>query len=448
MKADSNRQPLDELIHAAIGRDNLPFDYERWKQEHQREISEFQSERSYANAPAVLSTGRRQAMTHILKIAAAAAVFIGVCLGVPYLGHRDNHGAAFAQLMEQIENAKTVTWKIIFYNQITSKDGQRRWIETEIRHQAYKAPGLYRDVHLDEKGGVHHWTVTNAINRKEISVNPEKRRAILRELATGTDDPRGPFVWVKEVMETHNLEWVGKRTTPTGEVNVFRTSFRDKPNNQDWSYDFWVDAKTKRLVALYVPGADVYDPENDPERNNPREDAWSFMRPVCSAKYDIDFDADLDDSLFSLEPPAGYSVETERRAYVTEEEMIRYLGILAEYYKDTFPDQVFPFDVPSDRLNAISDKVKEDRTAAEQRLHETKEHYLMAGLNAMPIAHFLEDRAAKDSFRYLGKGVRLGDKDRIVCWYKLQNAGTYRVVYGDLSVKDVAPEDLPLPVEP
>ncbi len=57
----------------------------------------------------------------------------------------------------------------------------------------------------------------------------------------------------------------------------------------------------------------------------------------------------------------------------------------------------------------------------------------------------------EDSFRYLGKGVKLGEKDRIVCWYKLKDAkdaNTYRVVYGDLSVKDVAAKDLPLPVEP
>ncbi len=54
-------------------------------------------------------------------------------------------------------------------------------------------------------------------------------------------------------------------------------------------------------------------------------------------------------------------------------------------------------------------------------------------------------------FCYLGKGVKLGDKDRIVCWYKLKDAKdpkTYRVVYGDLKVKDVASEALPLPVNP
>ena len=72
----------------------------------------------------------------------------------------------------------------------------------------------------------------------------------------------------------------------------------------------------------------------------------------------------------------------------------------------------------------------------------------------MPIQDFFfgnPDSMVEKSFRYLGKGVRLGEKQRIVCWYKLKGAkdpNTYRVVYGDLSVKDVAPKDLPLPVDP
>jgi hypothetical protein len=51
------------------------------------------------------------------------------------------------------------------------------------------------------------------------------------------------------------------------------------------------------------------------------------------------------------------------------------------------------------------------------------------------------------SFRYIGKGVRLADAERIVCWYKLKSTGRYRAVFGDLSVKEVTPKDLPLPVE-
>ena len=63
----------------------------------------------------------------------------------------------------------------------------------------------------------------------------------------------------------------------------------------------------------------------------------------------------------------------------------------------------------------------------------------------MPISHFTEDHTVENTFRYLGKGVKLGEKDRIVCWYKLKSTNAYRVVYGDLSVKDVNQKDLPLP---
>ena len=119
---------------------------------------------------------------------------------------------------------------------------------------------------------------------------------------------------------------------------------------------------------------------------------------------------------------------------------------MADYNDQTFPDQ--PYSIESKRLNEIYDKPEAERTPAEQKLLDTVGHYKMASLNMMPTGHFIEDCTVKGSFRYLGNGVKLGDKDRIVCWYKLKGAATYRVVYGDLSIKDVAPDDLPLPVEP
>jgi hypothetical protein len=446
MKSEDSDNLFDELIHRALGRDNVPFDFQAWKEKRTHEIIEFQSEgRNHKSEPMALAA-RRGNMTRTLRIAAAAAIFIGVCLDLPHLGHRSSQSGAFAQTLEQIEKAASVSWKITFYDEVTSKDGKRTWIATETREHAYKVPGLYRDVSFDPSGQIHHWTVTDTINMKEIGVNPNNRIATIRELATATQDRRGPFAWVMEELKKQDLQWVATRQTPAGPVNVFRRSFWDESSNAPWSYDFWIDAQSKRLVALYVPGADIYDPETDPARSRSPEEAWSAMRIMCSAQYDIDFAAVMDESLFSFEPPAGYAIDTEQRAQVTEADMIEYLGILADYNGQVFPDQ--PYSVGSDKLNAIGDKAKEDRTPAEQRLLDTVDHYKMASLNMMPTSHFVEDHAVKDSFRYLGKGVRLGDKNHIVCWYKLKDSGTYRVVYGDLSVKDVASEELPLPVEP
>ena len=37
---------------------------------------------------------------------------------------------------------------------------------------------------------------------------------------------------------------------------------------------------------------------------------------------------------------------------------------------------------------------------------------------------------------YAGKGVKLGEPDRPIFWYKPEGAKTYRVIYADLSVKE------------
>jgi hypothetical protein len=49
----------------------------------------------------------------------------------------------------------------------------------------------------------------------------------------------------------------------------------------------------------------------------------------------------------------------------------------------------------------------------------------------------------KDDWAYLGDGVKLGDKDRIVFWYLDGKTSKYRAVYGDLSAREIAVADLP-----
>jgi len=46
-------------------------------------------------------------------------------------------------------------------------------------------------------------------------------------------------------------------------------------------------------------------------------------------------------------------------------------------------------------------------------------------------------------WNYAGAGVKLGDAKTAIFWYQPQGSDTYRVIYGDLSVKDVVQEDLP-----
>jgi RNA polymerase sigma-70 factor (ECF subfamily) len=395
--------------------------------------------------------------TASLAVVFTVAIAVPVCvwLSVSHFTSRRPGAVTFAQTLKQIEEAKNITWKYAQYT-VFSKDGNR------TRHAGmafsgpsgptvYKAPGVSRETAINAQGQVSLVQITDKLHGKQLKLFPLTKTAVLsvgREVAGGYDYPEeGPFDWAKNRLKNpKDLQWVDTRKTPSGEVDVFRYVFTDR--GRDISEDFWIDAKTKQLVAVFLPGADVYDPVTDPMCNALPEKAqawgfgWSYQNIV--------FDGDLDDSLFRLEPPAGYKVEV-KYDHVTERMAIDYLGLLAELNDKTFPDQLFP--VPANLLSKIDralDKPRKDLTAAERKLLDGNLRYI----SPPPILVFVawnSDRTVERSFRYLGYGVKLGDKDRIVCWYKLKGAKgpkAYRVVYGDLSVKDVSAESLPLPAEP
>jgi hypothetical protein len=398
-------------------------------------------------------TKRRTLMSRAIVVAVAACVLLCVWLGTSRFGTKGTGVEAFARTLEQIEKAKTIVWKETFYERITSKDGKRTWLKPKVQQWAYKSPGLYRMVEMQKDGNIEQIRITDATNKQQtqLTLDPVTKKAWLSELAVQQCDPNGPFEWVKKELKEANLQWVEKRKTATGEVNVFRHAMWDNANGRDWSYDFWVDQNTKRLVAVHVPGADIFDPGTAPDRDSPPEKEWSRGTLPGRVESEIAFDTDLDDSLFRLESPRGYAVETKKRPQVTEREMIDYLGVAADYNAKMFPDQVFPFMFSSDRTNKIWAKAEKDRTPAERKFLQAQDHYLRIGVYSLPVADFVDNHTVEKTFRYLGKGVKLGDKDRIVCWYKLNDTKapkTYHVIYGDLSVKDVAPEDLPLPVSP
>lgn len=56
---------------------------------------------------------------------------------------------------------------------------------------------------------------------------------------------------------------------------------------------------------------------------------------------------------------------------------------------------------------------------------------------------FIERLPEGSDYQYVGEDVKLGDADTPVCWWKPPGSTTYRVIYGDLSVRDVEPSDLP-----
>ena len=353
-----------------------------------------------------------------------------------------------SRLTTQAAAGGAITWVTTFHSHVTSRDGSKTWLRTEDRRMAYQSPGLYRETYLDLDGKERGYNITDAVQKLELAIMPAKRQAKLSELAVVMRDPRGPFAWCYEDMNKPEVKQVGTRQAGGREVEVLRHAMWDASNGRNWSYDFWVDAVTKQIVEVHVPGADIYDATKDETRRNAPEEVRGTITPLGFVEHDIVYDAEVDASLFRFEAPAGYHLERVGRQQITEREMVDYLSILAEFNDNTFPDQVMPFDISSDRVSAVWKKAEGQRTPAEKKYLEAQRHYMEVGLNAMPIGHFVEDHVVPGTFTYLGKGAKLGDKGRVVCWYQVKGENDYRVIRADMSMENVPQERLAAPRSP
>jgi hypothetical protein len=56
---------------------------------------------------------------------------------------------------------------------------------------------------------------------------------------------------------------------------------------------------------------------------------------------------------------------------------------------------------------------------------------------------FVQNLPSESDWHYVGADVKFGDSEKAIFWYRPEGAETYRVIYGDLSVRDVASENLP-----
>ncbi len=303
MKPSTDDNELDELLKCAWGPAPQP-DFDAWRCRY----PEAESNLSVSSAASVAKKKARA--RRMFGVAAAALIAVGVVGGLLYVS--SGARATSAEILAQLENANGITWKTTFYAEVVGKDGKSKWIETETRHFAYLRPGLYRDASVDKSGKVTSFDVTDNVKMRQLSVSHERKEATIAELAVTHYGSGGPFEWVKKELSGGNLEWVGSKEADGRRVNVFRLAFLDKANGRNWSYDFWLDATTKQLVAVQVPGSDIFDAAAQAVRNDRREnEGWSQITPVANIQFDIKTNAELDESEFRLEPPEGYTVHRQ-----------------------------------------------------------------------------------------------------------------------------------------
>ncbi len=149
------------------------------------------------------------------------------------------------------------------------------------------------------------------------------------------------------------------------------------------------------------------------------------------------FDVHVEESQISMKMPEGYKLEEAEVDFTkgTEEDFIESLRIWAEVLLDgKFPEAVGTEQYMK-KVPLLGEKLVQSGLSVDE-----------AGKVGMKFPQgmfFLQLLETDGKYHYAGKGVKLGEADKAIFWYQPKDSATYRVIYGDLSVKDVAPENLP-----
>ena len=157
---------------------------------------------------------------------------------------------------------------------------------------------------------------------------------------------------------------------------------------------------------------------------------------------DFQIDANLDDALFRLDVPPGFALNKstsnligmDEKTFLNPEKAAEaLLRGLAEKSGGAFPKRLDNFD----DFNKVFPKPKAGIPDAEMlSMVQSLTRFLMA------------TRSLKGGFGYRSEGVKLGDADKILFWYRPEGAARYRALYGDLHAADVTEDKLPQQAKP
>jgi hypothetical protein len=157
---------------------------------------------------------------------------------------------------------------------------------------------------------------------------------------------------------------------------------------------------------------------------------------------DFVFDVELDESLFEV--PEEYDVHTMQidASLPGEEDFIQVLRLWSETTDGKFPSEL-NMKAAMEFFKVFAKKkgfeFSKEPDLSDPRVQEFVEILTKISRGIM-FAHTLPEDA---DWHYNGKDVKFGDPENAIFWYRPKGSETYRVIYGDLSVKDVAPGNLP-----
>jgi len=340
--------------------------------------------------------------SRITKLAAAAVIVITGLVCIQFLTGTN----AYAQVVQELRNARTLVYTLI----TQTNQGNGETVKTDW---AYKEPGHLRTTTVDG-----YICIVDGASGKMISIVPQGGYTLGEVKNLGKADAQepgaqGPFASI-EAMK--NLPAKADENLGTKEIDgIDCDGYR--VTQGDLTTTVWIDAKTDDLVQV--------------------EQKYASAPGMNTIIKNIKFDEVLDDSLFSLTPPAGYKTGgfelTSDGSAETEETFIAWL----RWWSNATVDGTFPPIVTGPQIAKITMDMHREGKFKELEWSNTDAQRMFQALLFVP-------KLPKESnWRYAGDGVKVNTPDTPIFWYRPAGSQMYRVIYADLTVREMTEDQLP-----
>lgn len=334
----------------------------------------------------------------ITKLAVAAVIIVVIMIGInSFLG--TGTSVAFADVIQPILDAKTVIMDILI-----GPEGRQAVIHDEVMGSRIRR-------------------IVSNVHGTDIIIDIEQ----MKVLALAHAEKTAVYVGLDGLGKMPNylklLQDIVVRMQNKEEFQVQDQGLQEIDGHE---YIVFVAESDKETITIWV----------DPETALPVrvKQKTPNMQIICN---NLQFDVVLDESRFSMEVPDGYVIQKAEVDFKkgTEEDFIETLRIWAEIIEDgQFPESINLEDVI---------KVGPKFDQGLKRANLTEQQQLEIATRWGQGYVFIRFFKGQGQWYYAGKGVKLGDSNAPVFWYQPKDSETWRVIYGDLTVKDIAPENLP-----
>jgi len=334
----------------------------------------------------------------ITRVAAAAAIIIAVLIGISSL---TGGTPTFADVIEPILKARTVIYDFIIGEEENPVIMHEIVVGSRIKRTISNLPGMTQIIDME--------------TGKMLALNDADKTAVYVNIKGELQErSRGYIEFVRKVLmelkDSPDVKELGEQVIDGRKA----IGFSGRGNNNQ-ELKIWADPRTAVPIRVEL----------------------RLGREFFVVLKNFKFDEHVDESKVSMDVPDGYTLDEAEVDFTkgTEKDFIESLRVWAEVLLDgTFPEAMGTKQYMT-QMPLIGEKL------AQLGLPEDEATKLAMAVPRGML--FLQPLEIDGKYTYAGKGVKLGDADKAIFWYRPEGAEKYRVIYGDLSVKDVSKENLP-----